>query len=118
MKTERDHIGGSGTKLSELLREALYELGTNGENWARGDASTGVLPSGKTCILFACMDVTKRHLGLSIIPMVTALKTQMLPPYVGVRSSVPYFNDAKNNGFADVKALFERAISAAEAEGQ
>lgn len=100
-------------KVSEKLKHALEIFGPNGETWSRGvtvEEFHTVVPAGKYCALTACSAVEPNFLLRN--SMLSRLARQVPGPY----GNIIEFND--EHEFADVKALFERAIASAEAEGQ
>lgn len=103
--------------VKEGLQAALAALGPNGELWAKGAPVSvhvdgidgGIVPDGFLCAMTACGAVaraTELFKGMR-----STLEAQVPEPFKHV---VP-FNDATETTFADIKALFERAIAATEA---
>jgi len=92
------------------------------EKWGKGldsfTRSYGTSPIGATCAMGACNAIAHvrsgyfghRNDGLFIL-LAKALRAQ-LP----VGRSVPDFNDAPTTTHADIMALFDRAIAAAEVQ--
>lgn len=115
--------------VKEGLQAALDKLGPNGETWAKGrpiqeasfDAVGGTVPDGFLCAMTACGEATGVVLGLGLTnvdlfkSMRSVLEAQLPEKFVRSFGGVVPFNDAPETTFADVKALFERAIAATEA---
>lgn len=100
--------------VKQQLQAALALLGPNGENWTN---SSRELRGDKTCVFFALLDVCGSHdkqwdssLGWHHKADIV-LRKQLPAECFG---SVVNFND--NHTFLEVKALFERAIAAADKE--
>lgn len=94
------------------LQRALDALGPNGEHWSKG----GPFGVEKECAISVCGLISGHRKEISPYShdlfgrMGGALDKQLNGRYL----SVIQFNDAPSTTFADVKALFERAIAACE----
>lgn len=104
--------------VKEGLQAALAALGPNGENWSKGNEE-GIVGEGYLCAMTATGKVAgvRQYTPKSAIlflAMRRALEAQ-LPPEAKTSPdlNVVKFNDDAATTFADVKALFERAIEAA-----
>jgi hypothetical protein len=96
--------------VKEGLCAALAALGPNGEKWAQGDKNS-VLPAGFLCALTACGNVAPSFFSESpnsFYKIRSALEAQL--PKHKSDTSIARFNDDPETTFADIKALFERAI--------
>lgn len=117
--------------VKEGLQRALAAFGPNGEKWAKGNepikdltGGFGVgmgckVPSGFLCAMTSCGKVTGldhisfRDPAVQTFQDMRAALENALPQEF--RKSVVRFNDTPETTFADIKALFERAIAAQEA---
>ena len=103
--------------VKEGLQAALAALGPNGENWSKGNEE-GIVGEGYLCAMTATGKVAgvRQYTppALLFLAMRRALEAQ-LPPETKTSPdlNVVTFNDDAATTFADVKALFERAIEAA-----
>jgi hypothetical protein len=93
-------------QVAEVLRNGLKAFGPNGEKWAQGFASYS--GNKEKCCVATCFNrVHYSHHSSEALELLGKLCD--LPGDVG------RWNDAPERTFADVKALFEKAIQLAEA---
>ncbi len=94
--------------VQRQLRQGLARLGPNGEYWGKGNAGHyyGELCNGRLCALLAIKDLGENFYTMKDFMALALGKT---PECNGVAE----WNDLPTTTFADVRAMFLKAISLA-----
>lgn len=95
--------------MKKQLQAALDLFGENGEYWTKGAYMTS---TGKYCATGACVQINRYNAALNSLSFGGNLRTFIQKTNNIV--NLTEYNDRHETTFADIKALFERAIAAAE----
>lgn len=94
--------------VKEGLQVALAAFGPNGENWAKGGEGS-VVPTGKVCAATAAGNAALTTDVELFFKMRRFLYAALPEGY----AALVRFNDAPATTFEDIRALYNRAIEAA-----